>query len=449
MKKTIIIALVAFISFVVVSCEKPEEIWEDNATPEVFFPRNGNITQTVWDVASGSYETYIGVYCSGLRPSNQTNSIDVTVVVDNALVDNYNANAQDYEEKLDILPSNCFTLMSNTATIEPGKVEAGIPIKFDVAAVKAAISDPEKHYVIPLRIENTSMYSISATKEFTEAFMQIVVKEPAFYFFCNKVMVSTQVAKLIHGTDANDFMYDVYGDGVPEGNYAINFKYDKAALDALYPGVDALPEDAVSIEPSSTYKNQTNHAYLKFRINPDNLEFFKVYYLPVTIDSPDYKADPVRGTLFMTIEVKNEFEKSYSNNFVVEVPKQNRRVTYSSTMNLVTYDSDIVEAYICKNASTGTIAGAKSTQSKATTYNDSYVRIKIIPTSDKSHYDIEYIPVTDKAKKNNTPEGFKPIEGAENYYDWNQEKFVLNYTWMHVDKTDTTWINVSSVLQAK
>ena len=80
---------------------------------------------------------------------------------------------------------------------------------------------------------------------------------------------------------------------------------------------------------------------------------------------------------------------------------------------------------------------------------DSYVRIKIIPTADKSHYDIEYIPVTDKAAKNNTPEGFKPIEGAENYYDWNQEKFVLNYTWMHVDKKDTTWINVSSVLQAK
>lgn len=446
MKKSLIIALIAFVSLATVSCEKPEEIWEDNANPEVFFPRYGYTNQTVWAVTSGSYETYLGVYCGGLRPANQKSTIDVTVAVDNALVEAYNADiTKQYQGELEVLPANCYTLGGNTVTIPVGEVNAKLPIKFDVAAVKAAMTDPAKRYVIPFKITNTSMYKLSADPEYTETFMQVSIKDPSFYYFCNYYGTNLESTKLIYGTKDNVYKYDVYGNGVPDGNYTINFKYDKDALDAAYPGMEAIPEDAVIIEQSSTYKDQTNHAYLKFELIPEKLAFFKTYYLPISIVPAEYDCDEARGTFFMTVEMKNEYEKSYKSTLLVEVPEQNRSAAYSDKKSVTTYDSDIVELNLCKN---NTIAGAKPTSATATTYNNRYIRVKIIPTSDKSHYDIEYIPVTDKAKKNNTPDKFQAIEGKDNYYDWNEEKFVMNYMWMHVEKKDTSWVHVSEVLQA-
>jgi len=446
MKKTLIIALIALVSFATVSCEKPEEIWEDNANPEVFFPRYGYTNQTIWAVTSGSYETYLGIYCGGLRPANQKSNIDVTVAVDPALVDAYNADiTSKYQGELEVLPTNCYTIASSTVTIPAGEVDAKLPIKFDVAAVKAAMTDAAKRYVIPFKLTNTSMYSLSADAAFTQTFMQVGIGEPSFYFFCNNYGVSLESTKLIYGTTGNVYKYDVMGNGVPDGEYKVSFKLDKDALEKMYPGVEMVPEDAVILDTESTYKDITNHAYLQFELVPEKLAFFKTYYLPVTIVPAEYGTDAERGTFFMTIEMKNEFEKSYKSTLMVETPATNRTATYSDKKNVTTYDSDIVELNIAKN---NTIAGAKVSQTSATTYNNRYIRVKVIPTDDKSHYNIEYIPVTDKAKKNNTPDEFKAVEGKDNYYDWNEEKFVMNYCWRHIEKKDTSWIYVTEVLQA-
>ena len=446
MKKSLIIALIACVSFATVSCEKAEEIWEDNANPEVFIPRYGYTNQTVWNVTSGSYETYLGVYCGGLRPANQKSTIDITYTVDNSLVDIYNADeTQQYSGELEVLPSNCYSLSGNTVTIAVGEVDAKIPVKFDVAAVKAAMTDASKRYVIPFKLTGTSKYSLSEDEDYTKTFMEVDIDEPSFYYFCNNYGTSLESAKLVYGSTDNVYKYDVMGEGVPDGNYSINFTYDKAALEKAYPGVEIIPEDAVVIEQSSTYKDNSNHAYLKFELIPEKLAFFKTYYLPVTITPSEYSSDAERGTFFMTVEMKNEYEKTYKSTLLVEIPESNRSATYSDTKSITTYDSDIIEFNMCKN---NTIAGAKGTATSATTYNNKYIRVKIIPTSDKSHYDIEYIPVTDKAKKNNTPDYFQAVEGKDNYYDWNMEKFVLNYCWMHVEKKDTSWIHVSEVLQA-
>lgn len=447
MKKSFIIALIAFVSFATVSCEKAEEIWEDNANPEVFFPRYGYTNQTVWAVTSGSYDTYLGVYCGGLRPENQKSTINVNYAVDNALVDTYNADiTQQYSGELVALPSNCFTVSGNTATIEAGKVDAKIPVKFDVAAVKAAMTDPTKRYVIPFKLTGTSLYNLSADVAYTQCLMEVDIKEPSFYYFCNNYGTVLESTKLVYGTKDNVYKFDVVGNGVPDGNYTINFALDKAALDAAYPGSEMIPEDAVVLKQSSIYKDIANHAYLEFELIPEKLAFFKTYYLPVSISQPsEYKGDENLGTFFMSVEMKNEFEKSYKSTLLVEIPEANRSAAYSDKKSVTTYDTDIIEVNMCKN---NTIAGAKAGQTSATTYNNRYIRIKVIPTSDKSHYDVEYIPVTDKAKKNNTPDEFKPIEGKDNFYDWNEEKFVLNYMWMHVEKKDTSWIHVSEILQA-
>ena len=458
MKKSIILAFIAVLA-VTVSCQKPEKIWEDNANPEVFFPRSGYTQQTVWDVTSGTYDTYLGIYCGGLRPANQKSTITVTCAVDGGLVDAYNADiTQQYQGELVALPSDCYSIASTSVAINPGEVDTKLPIKFNVAAVKAAAAaNPGKRLVIPLKLTGTSLYSLSADKAFTETLMEVNVSEPAFYFFCNNYGVNLESTKLIYGTQNNKYKYDVIAEGVPDGNYTVNFAYNPAALEEFYPGMDILPEDAVSITPSSVYKDRSNHAFLEFELFPEKLGFFKTYYLPISISSAsEYGGDATLGNFFMTVEMKNEYEKTYSSTLMVSNAEYNealpnfvgdvtRSGAYSAKKSGTTFDSDVLEITLCAN---NTIAGATADKASATTYNNRYFRLKIVPTNDKSHYGVEYIIVTDKAKKNNTPDFFEADPTRESYYDWNEEKFILNYRWKHIAKKDTNWVYVQEVMQA-
>lgn len=458
MKKILIIALFAVLVGMV-SCQKPEVIWEDNANPEVYIPRYGYTQQTVWDVTSGSYDTYLGVYCGGLRPANQVNSITINYAVDNAMVDAYNEDiTQQYQGELVALPSDCYSFSSSSVTVTPGNVDAAIPIKFNVAAVKAAIeANPGKRLVIPVKLTGTSLYKLSENEEYTKTFMEVSVSEPAFYFFCNNYGLTLQSTKLIYGTTGNNYKFDVLAEGVPDGNYTVNFAYDADALAAVYPGETAYPENAIVLKNSSVYKDNSNHAYLEFELLPENLQFFTTYYLPISISgATEYGGDEVLGKFFMTVEMKNEYEKSYSSTLVVnnveydESQPENagniiRSAAYSAKKSATTFASDILEVNTCAN---NTIAGATVDKQSATTYNNRFIRLKIIPTEDKSHYGIEYVIVTDKAKKNNTPDYFEADPTRESYYDWNEEKFVLNYRWLHIAKKDSNWVYVQEIMQA-
>lgn len=458
MKKSLILSLVAVLALSV-SCQKAEKIWEDNANPEVFFPRYGYTVTDVWEVTSGQFETYLGVYCGGLRPANQKNSITVNYTVDNAIVDAYNADiTKQYQGELVVLPADCYTLSSSSVTINPGEVDTRIPIKFNVASVEAAIAaNPGKRLVIPFKLTGTSMYSLSAQEGYTESIMEVVAKSPYFYFFCNNYDLVLNSTKLIYGTANNKYKYDVVAKGVPDGNYTVNFAYDLEALNEYYPGMDPLPEDAVSITPSSVYKDASSHAYLEFELFPEKLDFFKTYYLPIAISgATEYAGDAKLGKFFMTVEMKNEYEKGYSStllvsnaeydeskpNFVGEVVRSG---AYSAKKSATTYSSDILEVNMACN---NTIAGATADKQSATTYNNRFIRLKVIPTADKSHYGIEYVIVTDKAKKNNTPDYFEADPTRESYYDWNEEKFVLNYRWLHIAKKDSNWVYVQEIMQA-
>ena len=264
MKKILFLALAVLA--VTVSCQKPEEIWEDNANPEVFIPRYGYTQQTVWDVTSGTFDTYLGIYCGGLRPANQKNTITVNCAVDPAMVDAYNEDiTKQYQGELVLLPSDCYSFSSMTATINPGEVDSKLPVKFNVSAVKAAAAaNPGKRLVIPVKLTGTSMYKLSENQEYTETFMEVDVVAPVFYFFCNNYGINLESTKLIYGTADNKYKYDVVAEGIPDGNYTVNFAYNLAALNEFFPGMEALPEDAVSIVPSSVYKDQSNHAFLEF-----------------------------------------------------------------------------------------------------------------------------------------------------------------------------------------
>lgn len=458
MKKSLIIALIATLA-ATVSCQNPEEIWEDNAKPEVYFPRYGYTATDVWSITSGVYETYLGVYCGGLRPANQKSTITVSYTVDNALVDAYNADiTQQFQGELVVLPPDCYTLPSNSVTIEAGKVDAEIPVKFNVSSVEAAkAANPGKRLVIPFKLTGTSLYSLSSEAGQTQSLMEVNISNPNFFFFCNSYGVSLESAKLVYGTIDNKYKYDVIAEGVPDGNYTVNFAYDLDALNSAYPGVEPLPEDAVVINPSSVYKDRSNHAFLEFELKPDKIEFFKTYYLPISISgASEYAGDEALGKFFMTVEMKNEFEKTYSSTLVVSnveydasAPDKAGNVTrtaaYSAKKSATTFDTDIFEVEMLTR---NTIAGAAVDKTQATTYNNRYIRIKVIPSADKSRFGVEYIPVTDKAKKNNTPDMFEADPANESYYDWNEEKFVLNYRFIHVAKNDSNWVYVQEIMQA-
>ena len=75
-----------------------------------------------------------------------------------------------------------------------------------------------------------------------------------------------------------------------------------------------------------------------------------------------------------------------------------------------------------------TIAGATSVTGTSTTFNNKYMRIKIIPTDDPAHYNIELIKVTDSGSKN-SPDTLELIPDKDSYYNSNREEFVLNYRW--------------------
>jgi len=444
MKKSLFILLALF-TLVFTACEDKGR-WTDNDTAEIYFPKCGFTLNDIWSLSDGQYEAYIGIYCGGVRPDNQNTDFTVSYVVDKSIVDAYNADiTQQYSGQVEVLPEGCYTLIGNEIKVKAGEVQGQLPIRFNVDVIRGRGLNPDKYYAIPLRITSTEKYSISADPTFVEAMYAISVNEPRFYFHCNRNGVSVNGVKLIHGSTENKYRYGIAAYGVPSGSYNIKVAYDKDALETAFPGSNILPEDAFELESTSlVYKSESNRAEVVVSLFPDNLDLTKSYYLPITItECSPYVADAELKTLFVKVDVKNEYDKSYSSNILVDCDNTGRTGAYSVSKEITGVSNDVVELQMCTN---GTIAGASATATSSTTYNNKYMRLKIIPTDNKKHYNVEMILVTDKAKSNNSPATLELIPDQDSYYDWEQERFVLNYRWQHTDKT---YINVTEVLQAK
>ena len=75
-----------------------------------------------------------------------------------------------------------------------------------------------------------------------------------------------------------------------------------------------------------------------------------------------------------------------------------------------------------------TIAGMTSlSYSSSSAFSNKYMRIKIIPTDNPEHYDIELIKITDMSSTNNSPATLELIPDTDSYYNSVREEFVLNY----------------------
>jgi len=447
MKKTINILLAVF-CLTLFSCQK-ENIWGDNEKPEVYLTPSGITDNVVWNYESGAYEAFIGVNLGGVRPANQNSTITVGFSVDEAIVNDYNADiTNQYSGSIEMLPSDCYSVAGNSIDIVPGEVSAKIKVTFNTKTLAAFEMKAGKKYVVPIRLTSSSSYELNSDAEMNTIMYGVTIAEPSFYFFINKNGATESSYKFIYGAENEVDEYEIAGYGIPEGEYSISVKYDPAAMAASHAKDTIIPEDAFTIiNDGLVYKSEFRKALLGIKYNQDKLDFGVGYYLPLTIeDNASYKANAEKKTIFVKVEMKNEYEKLYGSVMSVNAEATNRTAAYSAKKTPSTCSADVVEMLIAAN---NTLAGAKVDAATSTTYNNKYIRIKIIPTSDKSHYDIEYVPVTNKAKKNNTPTGFEPIPGEDNYYDWMEEKFVLNYRWQHIEKKDTSWINVSEIMTAK
>ena len=447
--KIIFTTLVAVLSLA--SCDKG--VWVDNADPQVYFAQYGFSENQIWDVQQGTYTINFGVYFGGLRPDNRKEAITVGYAVSTAVLDDYNADiTQAFSGSTLALPSDCYSVTGTNVVIPAGEVSATIPVTFNLTAIAAAGLDPTKHYVVPLQLTSTSLYKLNENPEFTRALLSIKVVEPTFYFYANRAGVTLSSCKLITGTDAYDDSFLIAGYGVPAGDYTVSVGYDAAAFAAAPTSVIPknsliLPEDAVTVKtPSVTIKGGSDRAKVEVTFDPSKLEFLKAYYLPLSITSPSaYTPNDTLKTAFVMVEKKNPYEKNYSSILSVHSATTKRSGAYSAKKAPTSYTDDAIEMQLATN---NTLAGAAVNKSTATTYNNKYMRLRIVPTADPKVFDIEYILVTDKATRNNSPATLEADPDNPSYYDWDKEQFVLNYRWRHPDKATGEWVTVSEIMQA-
>ena len=472
--KIIFSALVAVLALG--ACTK--NVWVDNTDVKAYFPHYGYTQNTIWAYEGGSYQISFGVAFGGLRPDNRLEDLTVNYAVDPAVVDAYNEDiTQQYSGELEVLPADCYSVEGTSAVVKVGEVSAVIPVVFNVAAIKTAIAEsvllPTKRYVVPLALTGVSKYELHDNAEMTRAMIGITLADPAFYFYANRSGVSLASRKLVSGSNDYSDRFIVAATGVPEGEYNVSVGYDAAAFSdlpksiVLPEGTLILPEDAVTIKtPSVVYKNEFTRPAVEVEYDPEKLEYQKIYCLPLTItESSAYapKNDSTKS-IFVKVEIKNSYEKAYASRMSVTTDTTNRTAAYAADKNPTSISDDVIDVQMVTNA---TIAGSTSATGTATTYNNTFMQVRVIPTDDKSHYDVEFIrvEVSESNKHKMSPETLEAEPDVDSYYDWYKEQYVLNYRFRQqvkkkvIDpdtgksKTVTVeegpWIHVSEILQAK
>ena len=429
MKRILTSLLILATLLAVSSCE--ENTWIDSYTPVVYIPNYGLSVNDVWCQTGSTASVGIGVYCSGIRKENVGEPIQVGFTVDPTLIDTYNNDVtQLYSGLVEALPSNYYSITGTSVTIESGANSASIPVTIQWESLKEYSMDPDKYYVIPIRLISTSQYSLSEDESMNWTMYAVNLRNPNFYFYVNHDGQVLQSKKVITGENSTD-KFVVGQVGVPDGEYKLEAYYDAEALAEAYPYVKPLPKvNAIFDQSNLVYRSPSNPGYLTVRYDPDGLAYQTSYYLPISLKGSTYGTDSEKKTVFVLVQKKNEYDKTYDSALTITSESVGRTNDYTATKELVSVDDDIVELQVITNSTiAGVNAGSSSTSSS--TYNDLKIKIRIIPTSDPTHYKVEYIHSS--TIKNLFPSTFEPDPDNESYYDWYAQRFHLYYRWQHVD----------------
>jgi hypothetical protein len=216
--------------------------------------------------------------------------------------------------------------------------------------------------------------------------------------------------------------------------YTLTFAVDPTQVPPggtlLDPSAYELPSLTVEI-PEGKYD-----APFPVKILNNNIPFRQTFYLPVRITATSkYIADPIKGVLLLKVEVKNDYEWSYSTLITSLLTQTGRAANYTGTKAPLTYDAETVRIQMSRDNSN---AGA--------TYNSKFYRLKVIPNAANSRdWGVELIRITDEGTAN-SPVDLELTPTKHSYYDWDYEKFYLFYRW----KNPTGfWIEVTEILEAQ
>ncbi len=437
MKRLLILPVLAALLFN--SCQ--EDVWRDHENPQIYFPQQrveDVIFTTAWMYDTEEYTIPFGVYLSGVRPENQNSDINVGFAVNEALVDEYNADeANFYEGRMELLPANCYSIEGNSMTIPRGEINGSIPVRVfteEVADLPLLNAGGDTIvYVIPLVLTSTSDYNLHSETERRIAFASVVLDTPRFYFWANRdgpVNVSRRV------TDVNDpvieeFLISAYGVH-HDDDYVLTFAVD---ADLVPPGGELLPPEAydlptltVTMEsgqttanfPVSIINDQIPEYAVSYTSSPWNEPVF--YFLPIVIESASrYGPDEEKSVLMLRVSVRNDYEFNYQSeisrtNLVTGLTYANSFLRQPSSLGPNTLRLSHVSTW-------GT--GAGTFLNVGWPHLTGFYALTVVPTDDPRRWGVTAEAITNEGAQS-TYSGFDFNED-DSYYDWSLESFFLFY----------------------
>ncbi|MBE0673530.1 MAG: DUF1735 domain-containing protein [Bacteroidales bacterium] len=438
MKRFIIVPIV--LALLMSSCDSSDDIWLDNDVPKIYLPQPGVSFNTAWKLDTEEYLINFGLYLSGIRPENQKTNVEVTFSIKSSLIADYNSDpSQQYTGQVQELPANCYEISGTKATIPSGNNSGYIPIKVYTEMVDAL---PKVDgggnailYAIPIYLESVSKYEFSEDQTRREALCVIQLDNPRFYFWVNRNGLNAIGRRMLYGATpiVENFQVTSYG-LTNDQAYSLTFAVDPAAVP---PGGQILPADAYEL-PSTTVEIPSGkfNANFPIKIINNNIAFRETFYLPVAITSTSkYSADSEKGILLLKVEVKNDYEWSYSSQITSLLTETGRADNYSATKAPTSHDAETVRIQLSTNS---TNAGSS--------FNNKYYRLKVIPNpANNRKWGVEIIQITDEGSAN-SPTTLELNPNYESYYDWDYETFYLYYRWKN---SGGFWIEVSEILAAQ
>ena len=433
--KRIAIILIT-ITAMLTACSKTD-VWLDYDDPSVYIARNGVSFNTAWMYDTDECTVELGVTLSGVRPSNQNTDIEVSFQVDESVISVYNADiTQQYSGQVINLPADCYQLQGNKVVIPSGEVDAKIPITIFTDKVEALGMGPDDIYAIPIKLTSTTKYRLSENAGQVESIYSIMLDNPRFYFWVNRNATTAPPVlgrKVIFGQTprVENFMVTSYGLNADE-SYTLTFEVDPTMVPA---GQTILPANAYEL-PSTTVTIPAGSLTAEFpvKIINDNVAFRQVFFLPITITAASkYAGDPVKGTLLLRVDVKNDYEWAYVSKASIFASQTGRSSSAQTNKAPTSWDETTLmmpHGYYREHLGTG--------------YWISYgldFKLKVIPTSDKNRWDVEIIVDEDTE----VDASFEQNPNIESYYDWDNETFYLHYRWLHRGN----YVYVDEILEAQ
>jgi len=351
MKRYIIIPVL--LALLVSSCDDRSKVLVNNDDPRIYIPQKGFNFNPVWNIEGNEYVLNYGVYLSGVRPESQTSNIKVTFSIKPSLIADYNAGLNTFSGQVQALPANCYVIEGTTVTIPSGSNTATIPITiktdlYDALPKLDGLGDPI-YYAIPISLESVTKYKLVEDVSRREALCAIQLEQPRFYFWDNRNGATTIGRRVVYGQTPLTENFKVTSYGLDNDQaYTLTFAVDPAAVPPggtlLDPSAYELPSLTVEI-PEGKYD-----APFPVKILNNNIPFGQSFFLPVRITATSkYSADPVKGVLLFKVEVKNDYEWSYSTLVTSLLTQTGRAANYTGTKAPLTYDAETIRLQMSVN----------------------------------------------------------------------------------------------------